>query len=474
VTVDSATSRVSYTGDGATSAYDFTFKAFDDDDLVVTVRDTASPPTETTLTKTTHYTVSGVGDADGGTVTLVASGSAWLESGTANLKTDYLLVIRRRPSLLQEQPFRNLGSFYPSIYEDALDYLLMKVQGLRDELDRTIRAPECDSTGLTTRLIAAASRASKYLGFDSSGQPTVLGAPANTTAVSVFGATLIDDANAAAAATTLGIPGLFTLGQARQFPRVNAGATAIEYVNNGSIVTQTKTTTYTALVTDDFIFASASGGAWSLALPSAATCSGKVMGVRKTDATLSAVTIDPNSTETIGGASTTTLNTEGETLYFVSDGTNWQILHRIIPSKWTSYTPTITGFGTAASAAFFYRREGDSLHVRGKFTAGTPTAVTALIGLPSGLTIDTAKTTASQTAILGFHLRSDSTSTVIPAGSRGPWVVINDNASTGSVGLSANVDSDANMFVLDTGSSLSGAGQVHTFDFSCPITGWNG
>lgn len=54
-------------------------------------------------------------------------------------------------------------------------------------------------------------------------------------------------------------------------------------------------------------------------------------------------------------------------------------------TDWQSYTPTFTGFGTAANVSFFSRRVGDTLEIRGKFDAGTPTAVEARIGFPTGL-----------------------------------------------------------------------------------------
>ena len=53
-------------------------------------------------------------------------------------------------------------------------------------------------------LPALATRASKYFGFDSDGASVELDAPANTTAASTFGATLIVSANAGAARSILG------------------------------------------------------------------------------------------------------------------------------------------------------------------------------------------------------------------------------------------------------------------------------
>jgi hypothetical protein len=51
-----------------------------------------------------------------------------------------------------------------------------------------------------------------------------------------------------------------------------------------------------------------------------------------------------------------------------------------------AYTPTFTGFGTAASVNFTYTQLGNLLIIQGKFTTGTCTAVEARVSLPSGYT----------------------------------------------------------------------------------------
>jgi C1q domain len=60
-------------------------------------------------------------------------------------------------------------------------------------------------------------------------------------------------------------------------------------------------------------------------------------------------------------------------------------------TDWQSYTPTFTGFGTVSTQAFWYRRVGDSVEIKGRFTSGTSTATEARITLPSGLSSDSNK-----------------------------------------------------------------------------------
>jgi hypothetical protein len=55
-----------------------------------------------------------------------------------------------------------------------------------------------------------------------------------------------------------------------------------------------------------------------------------------------------------------------------------------------AYTPSFTGFGTATSIDFKYKRVGSDAYINGIFTCGTTTGVEAQITLPSGLTSSTA------------------------------------------------------------------------------------
>lgn len=137
--LSSLTNRNTYTGNGSTSVYPYAFKVFDDDDLLVTVR---HPTTgvETTLTKTTDYTVSSVLAPGGGNVTLVNAAQAWLTAG--NLTTSWKLTIRRKLALIQETDLRNQGAYYPEDVEDQFDKIVMKEQQQQDEINRSVKLPE--------------------------------------------------------------------------------------------------------------------------------------------------------------------------------------------------------------------------------------------------------------------------------------------------------------------------------------------
>ncbi len=118
--------------------------------------------------------------------------------------------------------------------------------------------------------------------------------------------------------------------------RYNSDLTRLEVYSGGSWVglgvsvqdvVQTKTTTYTALSTDDLILGDTSGGGWTLSLPSSASVgAGKKYKVKKTTNDANALTIDANSTETIDGVLTFALYTQYDSVEIETDGSNWYVI----------------------------------------------------------------------------------------------------------------------------------------------------
>lgn len=198
--VSSTNNRMDYVGNGLVASYDYTFKIFEETDLLVTVRDTSGVETELTLT--TDYSVSGVGEGTGGAIALVDNSASYQAAGGA-LKSGYEITIRRVLPLTQETDIRNQGPYYPSIHEDQFDRFIMIDQQQQDEIDRSIKAPESEE-GADLVLPSVEDRASKFLAFDSSGDPIASsGGISDAIPVSAFIETLLDDANAAAARATL-------------------------------------------------------------------------------------------------------------------------------------------------------------------------------------------------------------------------------------------------------------------------------
>lgn len=201
MTILSTTSRMSYTGNGAASNYSFTYKIFNEEDLLVTVR---HPTTgvETELTLTTDYTVT-IASNGTGSIDLVDADQAWLTG--AFLTTAWVLVIRRVVDLTQETDIRNQGAFFPENHEDAFDYMTMISQQLKDEVDRSLKIAETDNP-LTLKLPTSTERASQFLAFDADGEP-IASAAVSEYPVSSYMQTVLDDTTAADARTTLGFTG---------------------------------------------------------------------------------------------------------------------------------------------------------------------------------------------------------------------------------------------------------------------------
>lgn len=190
------------------------------------------------------------------------------------------------------------------------------------------------------------------------------------------------------AATAASTPARLAVGTDGQYLKANSStSTGLEWAsvsNNLTIVS--KTTTYTAVTTDDVILCDTSGGAWTLSLFAASGNSGKVLRIKKTTSDFTQLTIDANSSETIDGATTTKIDTQFETLVIICDGTNWRILERFIPQVYTSYTPTTQGFGSLSNQEFYWMRQGQYIELDCKWTNGVTTSSEARVGLPTGLT----------------------------------------------------------------------------------------
>jgi len=160
MTVSSSTNRVNYNGDGSTTVFAYTFKVFDQDDLTVILR--SSNGTETVQTITTNYTVSGVGDAGGGNVTMV----------TAPATGEQLTILREQP-LTQGLDLVPNDPFPANSIEESLDKITFMVQKHEEELGRAIKASRTNTISGAEFTVSASDRANKVFAFDSSGDLAV-------------------------------------------------------------------------------------------------------------------------------------------------------------------------------------------------------------------------------------------------------------------------------------------------------------
>jgi hypothetical protein len=163
MTISSTTVKNSYSGNSSTTVFAYAFKIFADTDLQVIIR--SSTGTETTKTLTTHYTVSGAGDASGGNVTFTSGNTP---------ATGETVVIRRAVPQTQAIDYIANDPFPAESHEEGLDRATMTTQQMQEELDRSFKVSRTNTITSSEFTDDAATRASKTLGFDSDGNLTTV------------------------------------------------------------------------------------------------------------------------------------------------------------------------------------------------------------------------------------------------------------------------------------------------------------
>jgi hypothetical protein len=161
MTVSSTNTKNSYSGDDSTVVFAYTFKVFDDDDIQVILRNDTTGA-ETVQTKTTHYSVSGVGNTGGGNITFV----------TAPATGETVVLLRAIP-LTQTTDYTPNDPFPAATHEDALDRLTFIVQDQQEELGRAIKISKTNTITSPEFTVGATTRANKIFAFDSSGDLSV-------------------------------------------------------------------------------------------------------------------------------------------------------------------------------------------------------------------------------------------------------------------------------------------------------------
>ncbi|MCK5236079.1 MAG: hypothetical protein KAR06_03755 [Deltaproteobacteria bacterium] len=199
--VNDTTPSVQYTATASQTTFAYPFEIFEDADLKVYQVSSSGTPDDTTdiLTLTTHYTVTGAGADTGGNVVLVTGATA-----------GDVITIKRDLAVKRTTDYQNLGDLASASFNTDLDKLVMMTQQNEEAFGRSISLQESTQTPTTFDIddpiadhyAAAKSDLSgiKWVTLQSSGDLTV----------SAYIATLLDDANAAAARLTLDAASLTT------------------------------------------------------------------------------------------------------------------------------------------------------------------------------------------------------------------------------------------------------------------------
>ena len=151
MTVSNTTSRNQYASTSGQTVFPYTFEVFDKNDIVVLQNDT-------TLSEGTDYTVSGVGNDNGGNVTLVVGATI-----------GDIITIYRDMAYQRTTDYQTSGDFLAQEVNDDFDRLWLASQQNATNNNRTIRKPPEDPDFLDMELPAASLRANKYLSFGATG-----------------------------------------------------------------------------------------------------------------------------------------------------------------------------------------------------------------------------------------------------------------------------------------------------------------
>ncbi|NKB58989.1 MAG: hypothetical protein GKS00_21900 [Alphaproteobacteria bacterium] len=194
MTVSTSIASKTYDGDNVTVNFPTEFAFFTAADIEVIERVVATG-VETARTLTTDYTVTG-GSGSTGTVAAV---SAPPDTVT--------WTIRRVVAEAQGTALPIAGSLPSSAVEQMVDRAVMLVQQHSEELGRSLAFPKTDADTLDPTIPNSVDRASKFLAFDSSGNPIASSGPTGDSSIPVssFIETLLDDASDTVARATLGV-----------------------------------------------------------------------------------------------------------------------------------------------------------------------------------------------------------------------------------------------------------------------------
>jgi hypothetical protein len=150
ILINDTTPRVQYTATSGQTVFTVSFEFFENADLKVYKNSTL-------LTLTTHYTVTGAGVTGGGSITLVTGATA-----------GDILTITRNLAVKRVTDFPTSGPFNVDALNTDLDRLTAMMQEREDGLARVVTLSETD-TAASLQLPTTTTRASKVLGFDSTG-----------------------------------------------------------------------------------------------------------------------------------------------------------------------------------------------------------------------------------------------------------------------------------------------------------------
>jgi len=190
--------RIAYTvAQGATQqTFAVPFEFFNDSDISVYVDSVLK-------TEGVDYTLTG-GDGSTGNVIFVTATPPAVQQvlGATGGST---VVIVRSTDIERTSDFSAGSDINRAALNEQLDILTAMIADLNSKVDRSPTLHDYDVVEYQMTIPPTAQRSGKYLAFGANGDLVVTSGTTSSIIVSTFGATLVDDVNAAAALVTLGI-----------------------------------------------------------------------------------------------------------------------------------------------------------------------------------------------------------------------------------------------------------------------------
>jgi hypothetical protein len=128
-------------------------------------------------------------------------------------------------------------------------------------------------------------------------------------------------------------------------------------------------------------------------------------------------------------------------------------------TDWQAYTPTISNFGSPTNVQFQWRRVGDNVEIRGKFTSGISTGSQGRVFLPSFNSADTTK-------IPSLQLAGMAANSAAAANSR--TVLIEPSVGYVTFGITTS-----NPLTQAAASSIASSGETLSLFASIPVQGFS-
>ena len=236
----------------------------------------------------------------------------------------------------------------------------------------------------------------------------------------------------------------------------------------------TKTASAILTIDENLTLADSTAGVMTITLPPTRLVQSVPFEIKKISADFDAITIATDGSETVGGAASTAIHTDGETLFLFPNKGDWIIQERRIPDEWESFTPT-GAWTTNTTWTGQRKRVGDSwvFNVKAAF-AGAPEAVEFAMDIPESQTVAEAK------------LALDPESKCRLPGGAHLW---NDNISVENILFPSYAGTDTEItlwrMILSTTyqyvaltrtapATIAASDSIQFNGLRVPITGWNG